>query len=266
MKLSVVIPLYNEEECVPPLIDELLPVVAEIDPEAEVILVDDGSADATADRVRDAQATAPTTIRFVQLLENSGQTAALDAGFRVARGDVVATLDGDLQVDPRDLPMMMDLVERYDVVHGWRRTRKDTGFKRVQTKIANAVRNRLLKSDIHDTGCPLKVMRRLVLEELKLQTGFHRFLVNLARLEGFTTCEVEVHHRPRPAGKSKYGFFNRVFAAWRDLRGVRWMAARHYRLEAIEYPPPGTEGPSQIPIGRRGGNTSDPVEGPHPSR
>ena len=234
MRVSVVVPLHDEEGNVTPLLEELLPILEGIDPGAEVILVDDGSRDRTADRIREAQSRWPGTVRHLSLRRNTGQTAALDAGFRAARGELIVMMDGDLQVDPRDIPMMVDLAREWDVVHGWRWQRRDTAFKRLQTRIANAVRNRLTGSRIHDTGCPLKVFRREVVTSLKLYTGMHRFLVTLAELEGFTTHEVKVRHRPRASGRSKYGMWNRALRGFRDLFAVRWMRARHYRLDVRE--------------------------------
>ncbi len=234
MMISVVIPLYNEEDNVQPLLDELLPVLDGMDHGYEILLVDDGSSDATGARIDAARAARPGCIRHIALRRNTGQTAALDAGFRAVRGDVVVMMDGDLQVDPRDIPRMVEELRDYDMVHGWRWQRRDTFFKRIQTRIANRIRNLLTRSDVHDTGCPLKVMRREVVERFRLFTGLHRFLITLARMEGFRTLEVKVAHRPRLMGRSKYGLLNRVFRAFRDLFAVRWMMARHYRLEARE--------------------------------
>ena len=234
MKVSVVVPLYDEEDNVRPFMDELMPILDSIDPEGEVVLVDDGSKDATPQRIAEVCRLHPGRVRHIELLANTGQTAALDAGFRAARGELIAMMDGDLQVDPRDLPMMIAAAADHDLVHGWRWQRQDTGFKRVQTRIANAIRNRLTRSDVHDTGCPLKVFRREVLQQLKLYTGMHRFFVTLARMEGFRTLEVKVHHRHRYSGRSKYGMWNRAFRALRDLFAVRWMMARSYRLRLRE--------------------------------
>ncbi len=241
MMISVVIPLYNEEDNVQPLLDELLPVLDGMNLDYEVILVDDGSADATGARIAAAREAHPDRIRHLALRRNTGQTAALDAGFRAVRGDVVVMMDGDLQVDPRDIPRMVECLQGYDMVHGWRWQRRDTFFKRIQTRIANRIRNLLTGSDVHDTGCPLKVMRREVVERFRLFTGLHRFLITLARMEGFRTLEVKVAHRPRLMGTSKYGLLNRVFRAFRDLFAVRWMMARHYRPEVREL---GAEGVS----------------------
>ena len=234
MKISVVIPLYNEVDNVAPLVEELMPVISGLDPDAEVLLVDDGSTDETGKRIREVGRDWPRSVRHFTLGRHSGQTAAIDAGFRHARGELIILMDGDLQIDPADIPMMVEHARDFDVVHGWRWQRSDSFFKRVQTRIANLIRNRLTGSDVHDTGCPLKVFRREVIREMKLLNGMHRFLVTLARMDGFRTLEVKVGHRPRRAGQSKYGLWNRALRGLRDLFGVRWMIARSYRLDCTE--------------------------------
>ncbi len=232
--LSVVVPLYNEEECIEPFIEELMGVLVTLKREFEVILVDHGSTDSTESKIREAMERHPGRIRHIELTANTGQTAAFDAGFQAVRGLWVITLDGDMQIDPLDIPILLEHAGPFDVVHGWRRDRHDTGFKKVQTRIANRIRNWLTRSQVHDTGCPLKIFRGEVLATFKLFTGMHRFFITLAQMEGFTTKEVVIRHRHRHAGVSKYGLLNRVFRALRDLFAMRWMMARHYKLEARE--------------------------------
>ena len=234
VEISVVVPLFDEEENVLPLLEELVPVMVGMKRPFEIILVNDGSTDETASQIRRGAAHHGDTIRFIDLKKNTGQTAAIEAGFQSSRGNLLVMMDGDLQVDSRDIPMMIEKAQEFDLVHGWRWQRKDTPFKRFQTKIANGVRNRLTGSDVRDTGCPLKVFRKEVVNSFKLYTGMHRFFVTLARMEGFRTCEVKVKHRPRFAGSSKYGMWNRVFRAFRDLFAIRWMMARKYRLDFQE--------------------------------
>ncbi len=240
-RISVVVPLYNEEGNVLPLIEELMPILIPIDPHTEIIMINDGSLDATTAKMAAAQELWPENIRGLTFAKNTGQTAAIDAGFREARGDIVVMMDGDLQVDPRDLPEMIRLTDQYDVVHGWRWQRLDTPFKRFQTRIANGIRNWLTKSDVHDTGCPVKVFRREVVAQFKLYTGLHRFFITLAQMEGFSTHEFKVRHRDRFAGVSKYGMLNRVFRALRDLFAVRWMMSRNYHLAYTEIAAKGHE-------------------------
>ncbi|MCB9832332.1 MAG: glycosyltransferase family 2 protein [Planctomycetes bacterium] len=234
MKVSVVVPLYDEELNVAPLVAELLPVLDGLGCGYELILVDDGSRDGTGAAIEAARGRHPTVIRHVALARNTGQTAAIDAGFRHARGELVVMMDGDLQVDPADIPTMLEAAGDYDLVHGWRWKRHDTAFKRLQTRVANRVRNALTGENVHDTGCPLKVFRRPVIESLKLRTGMHRFFVTLAKMEGFRTLEMKVNHRPRQAGSSKYGMWNRALRGLRDLFAIRWMQSRHYRLDCRE--------------------------------
>jgi glycosyltransferase involved in cell wall biosynthesis len=234
MDLSVVVPLYNEEECVEPFVDELMGVLKGLHREFEVILVDDGSTDSTPQKIRESMARFPGRIRHIELLKNTGQTAAFDAGFQHVQGQWVITLDGDMQIDPQDIPLLLEHAGPFDVVHGWRRDRHDSYFKKLQTSIANRVRNRLTRSTVHDTGCPLKIFRRKVIETFKLFTGMHRFFVTLAQMEGFSTRGVVIRHRHRHAGMSKYGMLNRIFRSLRDLFAMRWMMSRHYRLKLRE--------------------------------
>ncbi|MEZ6196022.1 MAG: glycosyltransferase family 2 protein [Planctomycetota bacterium] len=251
--LSIVIPFFNEEDNIAPLFAELLPVLDGIGRPFEVVAVDDGSTDATLERLRHEASLRPE-IRLLRQLENRGQTAAFDAGFKAARGALVATMDGDLQIDPSDLPAMIERLETegVDFVYGRRADRQDSFSKRVSTKIANAIRNRLTWEKIPDTGCPLKLFRAEVVKSFKLHDGMHRFFITLAHIEGFRSTEMRVRHRHRVHGSSKYGVMNRVFRALRDCLVVRWMIVRHlrYRTEEIHVrpavvpasPPPAAEG------------------------
>ncbi len=234
--LSVVIPVFNEEENIRPLLTELVPVLDAITPAYEVILVDDGSRDGTHAAILAMMAQVPR-LRCLKLAKNTGQTAGFDAGFRAARGRFIATMDGDLQIDPRDLVAMWNRINQGDVdfIYGRRAKRQDSFLKRVSTKVANGVRNWLTKEQIPDTGCPLKLLRREILDRIPLYTGFHRFFITLAHIEGFRTAELPVNHRPRVAGSSKYGMWNRVFRALRDCLVVRWMQARQIRYAVDEF-------------------------------
>jgi dolichol-phosphate mannosyltransferase len=236
-RLSVVIPFFQEQENVAPLFAELLPILAGLPGGYEVVAVDDGSTDGTLAALRAVQ-TQDDNLRVLVLDRNRGQTAAFEAGFLAARGRLIATMDGDLQIDPRDLPVMVAQLEREgaDFVYGWRRDRKDPFLKRVSTRVANAIRNLLTHERIHDTGCPLKVFRRSVIERMKLFSGMHRFFITLAHMDGWRSSEMVVRHRPRRFGRSKYGVRNRVFRALRDCLVVRWMMSRHLRYEVRELP------------------------------
>ncbi len=238
MRLSVVLPVYNEEENLPILARELRDVVAGLAPdwEVETVFVDDGSTDQSRRRMLEIRRDYPELgVRIVALDRNWGLTAAMDAGFRAARGEVVVTLDTDLQNDPADIPRLLGHLDRADVVVGIRANRRDPFVKRVSSRIANAIRNRVTHDDIVDTGCSLKVYRKAFLDRLKLYTGLHRFLPTLLKLEGARVVQVPVNHRPRRYGKAKYHLWNRLVGPLLDLFAVRWMQKRHlgYRWEEI---------------------------------
>ena len=231
--LSVVIPVFNEEPNLRPLCEELRFHLERISRPYEVILVDDGSTDGTAASLREISCQWDR-LRFLRFRRRCGQTAALDAGFRASRGDVVVTMDGDLQNDPADLPGLLDRLSGCDAVVGWRAVRRDSWVKRVSTRIANSVRNRLSGDQIRDTGCSMKAYRRHCLERLPLFDGMHRFLPTLIRMEGFRVEEIQVNHRFRVHGQTKYNIRNRLFRSFLDLLAVRWMRNRKLRYEILE--------------------------------
>jgi len=231
--LSAVIPAFNEEACVGECYRELIPVLEGLGRPFEVIVVDDGSTDRTF-QILAGLAAADPRLRLIRFRRNAGQTAAFDAGFRAAGGEVVVTMDADLQNDPRDIPRLLAELGAHDAACGWRVHRRDPWLKRVSSRIANAVRNRLTAEAIHDTGCTLKAYRRECLVGLKLYRGMHRFLPTLLRLEGFRVVEVPVNHRPRRGGRSKYSIGNRLWAGLADLFAVRWMIKRQLRYEIVE--------------------------------
>jgi dolichol-phosphate mannosyltransferase len=231
--LSVVVPAYDEAPNVEACYRELVEVLAALGRPFEVIFVDDGSTDDTF-AVLGRLAEADPRLRVLRFRRNAGQTAALDAGFRAARGDVVVTLDADLQNDPRDIPLLLAALPGCDAVWGWRVDRRDTWSKRIASRIANTVRRGFTGDGIHDTGCPLKVFRREAVVRLHLYRGMHRFLAALLRMEGRRVVEVPVRHRPRHAGRSKYGNWSRLWTGLADLWAVRWMARRHLAYEVID--------------------------------
>lgn len=225
--ISVVVPLYNEEDNVVELQRQIDAALAGLD--YELVLVDDGSTDATVARVQRGE-----RVRLLEFAANAGQSAAMHAGIHSARGEVIVTLDGDLQNDPADIPAMVARLEQgYDLVCGYRAKRKDTPFKRLQSRIANAVRSRFVGDHVRDTGCTLKVMRRECREALLLFNGMHRFIPALIGSLGCRVTEMPVNHRPRVHGVSKYGFGNRAWRATCDMFGVRWLNSRRvrYRLK-----------------------------------
>ena len=231
--LSIVIPAYNEEECITDAATEVCSVLDGLGLLDEVVVVDDGSTDRTVERLVELKAQRPQ-IRIVRFKQNRGQTAAMDAGFRHARGELIATLDADMQNDPADIPKILELMSDWDVVCGVRGQRDDSWLRRVSSRIANGVRNRMTHEQITDVGCTLKIYRRADVQKLKLYEGMHRFLPTLLRMEGCRVTEVPVNHRPRLKGQTKYGVWNRVFKSFRDLLAVRWMQARRLRYDVEE--------------------------------
>ncbi len=226
--LSVVIPLYNEEDNVPILQEELDKAFAGMD--YEVILVDDGSKDATLERIK----VGPRT-RVLKFEKNTGQSAAMYAGLQAVRGQVAVLLDGDLQNDPADVPKLLAEIDKgADLVCGYRAKRKDTAFKRFQSRVANGVRSRFVGDGVRDTGCTLKAMRRECISALIPFTGMHRFIPALIKGAGFSIVEVPVNHRARQHGVSKYGFGNRAIRATRDMFGVHWFLSRQFRYRIAE--------------------------------
>jgi glycosyltransferase involved in cell wall biosynthesis len=219
-EVSVVVPLRDEEENVVPLHDELAGVLDQLAVSYEVILVDDGSTDGTFDRLASVQAQDPR-VKVIRFTRNFGQTAAFAAGFAEARGQFIVTLDGDLQNDPHDIPEMLALARRKDIVSGWRRKRMDNFFTRyLPSAIANWLLGLVTGVRLHDNGCSLKVYRATVIKPLKLRTGMHRYLPAVASQLGGRVAEVEVHHRPRRHGRSKYNL-SRTFTVISDLVQLR---------------------------------------------
>ncbi len=224
-EISIVIPLRDEEGNVEPLIHELTAVMQSVGRPYEIILIDDGSEDATFERLRRLQAADPR-LRVIQFERNFGQTAAFAAGFAHARGELIVTLDGDLQNDPADIPRLLDVARTHDIVCGWRRNRQDAFLTRhVPSVIANWLLGIASGIRIHDNGCSLKVLRADVVKPLKLAPGMHRYLPALASQLGDRVAEVVVNHRPRRAGRSKYGL-SRTFGVLRDIAGLRGLMRR----------------------------------------
>ena len=223
LDLSVVVPLYNEEESLPHLLEQLLQALRPSDERFELVLVNDGSSDRTAEVLEQLSHEVPELVA-VLLRKNYGQTAAMAAGFDVAQGDVIVSLDGDLQNDPADIPMLLSkLREGYDLVSGWRHQRQDAALQRkLPSRIANRLIGRVTGVKLHDYGCSLKAYRREVLADMRLYGELHRFLPALAFIEGARITEVKVNHRARQYGSSKYGI-DRTFRVLMDLLTVWFM-------------------------------------------
>jgi glycosyltransferase involved in cell wall biosynthesis len=224
--ISVVVPLFNEEENVPLLQSELTRALSDLD--YEVVFVDDGSTDRTADRIEPGP-----RIQVLRFQKNAGQSAALYAGLKNARGATAVLIDGDLQNDPADIPKLLAEIERgADLVCGYRAERKDTFVKRVTSRVANFVRSRFTKDGVRDTGCTLKAMRRECISALIPFKGMHRFIPALVKGAGFRLVEIPVNHRARKFGQSKYGLGNRALRATVDMFGVRWLLSRQLNYKS----------------------------------
>ncbi len=231
--LSIVVPVYNEEENLPVLIGQLIEVLEPLKKTYEMIFVDDGSKDRSREILKE-KALQYRQVRVLGFTHNCGETAAGAAGLREARGDIVIAIDADLQNDPKDIPVMLDHLREYDMVTGWRQKRDDSLIKKVTSKIANRIRNSLSGESIRDSGCTYRAYKRECLQNLKLYKGMHRFMPTLVKMEGFRVIEIPISHHPRQFGVSKYTTWNRMWRAFVDLMAVRWMKSRHIRYEIEE--------------------------------
>ena len=222
MAISIVVPLYNEEENVRELHARLKPVLDSIGDEYEIIFVDDGSTDTTLSLLQKIQAE-DDTVTVLSLRRNFGQTAAFAAGFDYSRGDVIVTMDGDLQNDPKDIPKLLELMKDHDLVSGWRKRRKDPFLsRRLPSIIANSLISKVTGVNLHDYGCSLKAYRRDVIKNLKLYGEMHRFIPAVASWYGVRIAEVETTHHPRLRGTSKYGI-SRTMKVVLDLITVKFL-------------------------------------------
>jgi len=231
--ISFVIPVYNEEENIPILFKELTTVAEKSNYTYEIIFVNDCSTDQSLEVIRTLEESSQL-VRCISFPENRGQSAALGAGFRAAKGEVVITMDADLQNDPADIPALLKHFGEYDMINGWRRNRQDSFSKKISSRIGNFIRNWFTDEHINDTGCSLKVMRAEMLKEIKMYRGLHRFLPTLMRIEGARVIEVPVNHRHRQFGISKYTNLRRGLEGFQDLLAVCWMIKRHVRIDGEE--------------------------------
>ena len=226
--VSVVVPLFNEEESISLLQTELSAALKNF--QYEIVFVDDGSADCTADRIERKM-----NVRVIRFEKNAGQSAAIYAGVMAARGATLVLIDGDLQNDPADIPRLLAEIARgADLVCGYRAQRRDTRVKRLTSRIANAVRSRFTKDGVRDTGCTLKAMRHECVSALVPFKGMHRFIPALVKGAGFGLVEIPVNHRLRRFGRSKYGLGNRALRATIDMFGVRWLLSRRLNYKIRE--------------------------------
>lgn len=223
MRYSIIVPIYNEIENIPLLVEQVTRVMDGLVGESELVLVDDGSQDGSSQLLAKL-ATADERLVVVEFRRNYGQTAAMQAGMEAARGDFLVTLDGDLQNDPADIPRLLDkLEEGFDLVHGWRKHRQDTLVTRkLPSRLANWLISRVTRFPIHDLGCTLKAMRREIAEDLELYGEMHRFIPILAHWRGARCCEMVTTHHLRRFGATKYGL-SRTVRVLLDLLTVKYM-------------------------------------------
>ena len=251
--LSLVIPAYNEQENIPTLLQRVAAALAQTGRPFEVVIVDDGSTDDTPRLLAEGMRQYPW-LRVLRMARNGGQSAAFEAGFDAARGEVIATIDADLQNDPEEIPRLLPLLDGFDMVTGWRRDRQDTPFRRWQSRQANRIRNWISEETVQDSASSLKLYKAHAIKGLKLFNGAHRFFPTLVKMRGYTVREEPVKHSHRFAGTAKYGFRNRAFRAFIDLLGVRWMKKRYLRYQFSEVPraespaPPGGSSETQSPL------------------
>ena len=235
-QLSVVVPVHNEEDNVAPLVGEIVTALRGVI-DFEIVYVDDTSKDATLQRLHDLQATVPE-LRVIRHLSNAGQSTAVRNGVKAARAPWIATLDGDGQNDPADIPKLLaqrdSAAADIKLFAGWRVNRQDSGSKRWASKWANAIRARMLRDDTPDTGCGIKLFERDAFLDLPYFDHMHRYLPALMQRAGWKTVSVPVNHRHRTAGVSKYNNLNRALVGIRDLRGVAWLIVRSRRTAVEE--------------------------------
>ncbi|MDP3964091.1 MAG: glycosyltransferase family 2 protein [bacterium] len=216
LKYSIIVPVYNEEDNVVPLHKEIVSIMDTLQQPYEILFVDDGSRDRTFERLN-----VLSPVKIIRFRKNFGQTAALDAGFKHAQGEIFITMDGDGQNDPADIPRLLQKMRDgdYDLVSGWRKNRKDDMSKRFLSRGANFLRKFLVADNISDSGCTLKTYRRECFEDLDLFGEIHRFIPAMLKWKGFTIGEIEVNHRPRTAGQTKYNW-KRVVKGLVDMVSV----------------------------------------------
>ncbi len=233
--VTIVVPVFNEEGNLGPLMAEISAAMNPCGHPWDVLFVNDASTDSSLAVIKDLAASEPR-VRFVSFKENRGQSAAFAAGFAAASGEIVVTIDADLQNDPADIPALLDTMakEHVDMVIGWRKKRKDTWIKRISSRLANRIRDWWTRETVRDTGCSLKAMRTDIARRLHVFKNMHRYLPTLVKMQGGTVAEVPVNHRPRMHGVSKYGTWDRAKAGIYDLIGVRWLQDRAIRYEIDE--------------------------------
>lgn len=226
--LTIIVPLYNEEDNIARLVSRLAAFLPECSRKACVLFVNDGSTDGSAPLLREACESHPDFL-YLELAENRGLSTALKAGFDACASPLLAYLDADLQTDPEDINLLLPHIGTHELVTGVRSARQDSAWKKVQSRIANAWRRMMTGDGARDTCCPLKLFQTSCAQALPMFRGMHRFFPALVRMQGGSYFEVDVAHRPRVAGKSKYGLLNRAWTGFVDCFAFRWMRSRRIR-------------------------------------
>jgi len=221
MNFSIIIPVFNEEQNISQLYNEITSVMIDFDKDFEIIFVDDGSNDKTYGNLLEIQQN-DHHLKIIKLIKNFGQTSALQAGIDISKGEFIITMDGDLQNDPKDIPSLIHELDRgYDVITGWRYKRKDIFSKRFVSRIANFLRKQILKDRINDSGCGLKAYRKECFQKINLYGESHRFIPAILSINGYKIKEIKVNHRPRKYGKTKYNY-TRTFNGFLDMLLIRF--------------------------------------------
>ena len=231
--LSVVVPFYNESGNIKPLVEQISAALEKLDKPWEIVLVDDGSTDKSFQEALDCQENHPQ-LRILQLNQNSGQSEAMIAGIRLAHGELIATLDADLQNDPADIPKLLDELGDNDMICGYRAKRQDNWWRRFCSKVANTFRRMICPDPVRDTGCSLKLFKAEVFRYAPFFRGGHRFLATLAEAGGFKVTETAVNHRARTCGVTKYGAWGRLKRSFVDLFGMSWLVSRRIRAKVAK--------------------------------
>ena len=229
MEISVVMPVYNEEENIIPAVEKVLSVLKRGFNEYEVILVNDGSSDNSKKNIETAVSHS-LYVKALHFNKNMGQSAATFEGIKAAKGKFIVTMDSDMQTDPEDIYLLLNYVDKYDFINGKRSSREDGLIRKISSFLGNTVRNIITGDNIEDTGCPLKLFKKECSEAFLPLKGMYRFMPTLAKIAGYSVIEVPVRHYDRIYGTSKYGIFNRLFKGLKDAFGVRWIKSRYIKI------------------------------------
>ncbi|MCX7018028.1 MAG: glycosyltransferase family 2 protein [bacterium] len=235
-EISVIVPCFNEIDNLEPLIAELRAALDPLGRSCEILYIDDHSTDGSYEKLCEMTKTLPI-LRVVRHSRNYGESAGEKTGFENARGSIIITIDADLQNDPADIPEMLRRLETADAICGVRRIRDDSFSKRISSRIANAVRGGLLNDSIHDAGCTYRALRASALKGLPNFRALHRFIPTIIKWHGYRVEEMLINHRPRTAGKSKYGVGNRLWVGIGDMFAMRWYRRRFFPPCRVEESP-----------------------------